>query len=32
VDGANGLARLVVSCDNVTTIPAAALGEQIGVQ
>src|SRR5215217_7573717 len=32
VDAANGLAeRSVVSCDNVTTIPASALGEQIGV-
>jgi mRNA interferase MazF len=32
VGAANGLtARSVVSCDNVTTIPAAALGAQIGV-
>lgn len=32
VDGDNGLAgRSAVSCDNITTIPAAALGEQIGV-
>jgi mRNA interferase MazF len=32
VDAANGLAgRSAVSCDNVTTIPAAALGEQIGI-
>lgn len=32
VDAANGLAGpSVVSCDNVTTIPAAALGGQIGV-
>lgn len=32
VDTANGLASAsVVSCDNVTTIPATALGEQIGV-
>lgn len=31
VDTANGLARpSVVSCDNITTIPASALGEQIG--
>jgi mRNA interferase MazF len=31
VDAANGLAGpSVVSCDNVTTIPAGALGEQIG--
>ena len=31
VGEANGLqAASVVSCDNVTTIPAAALGEQIG--
>jgi len=31
VDAANGLATAsVVSCDNVTTIPRAALGEQIG--
>jgi mRNA interferase MazF len=31
VDAANGLASAsVVSCDNVTTIPKAALGEQIG--
>lgn len=30
VDVANGLASAsVVSCDNVTTIPKAALGEQI---
>jgi mRNA interferase MazF len=29
---ANGLAGpSVVSCDNVTTVPAAALGQQIGV-
>jgi mRNA interferase MazF len=32
VDAANGLAEAsVVSCDNVTTIPARALGAQIGV-
>ena len=32
VDVANGLAGpSVVSCDNVTTIPTSALGEQIGV-
>ncbi|HEY7932192.1 MAG TPA: type II toxin-antitoxin system PemK/MazF family toxin [Solirubrobacteraceae bacterium] len=32
VDTANGLSSpSVVSCDNVTTIPAQALGEQIGV-
>ena len=32
VDADNGLAGAsVVSCDNITTIPAAALGEQIGV-
>jgi mRNA interferase MazF len=32
VDAANGLAGpSVVSCDNVTTIPAAAVGAQIGV-
>jgi len=32
VDAANGLAEpSVVSCDNVTTIPASSLGEQIGV-
>lgn len=32
VDEANGLAGAsVVSCDNVTTIPAGALGEQVGV-
>jgi mRNA interferase MazF len=32
VDRANGLAgSSAVSCDNVTTIPTAALGEQIGV-
>jgi mRNA interferase MazF len=32
VNAANGLAGpSVVSCDNVTTIPATALGEQIGV-
>jgi mRNA interferase MazF len=32
VDAANGLAGpSVVSCDNVTTIPTSALGEQIGV-
>jgi mRNA interferase MazF len=32
VDAANGLAGpSVVSCDNVTTIPRIALGEQIGV-
>jgi len=32
VDAANGLAQpSVVSCDNVTTIPTSALGEQIGV-
>jgi mRNA interferase MazF len=29
---ANGLAgSSVVSCDNITTVPAAALGDQIGV-
>lgn len=32
VDAANGIAQpSVISCDNVTTIPTAALGEQIGV-
>lgn len=32
VDAANGLAELsVVSCDNITTIPTDAVGEQIGV-
>jgi mRNA interferase MazF len=32
VDTANGLAGpSVVSCDNITTIPTNALGEQIGV-
>jgi mRNA interferase MazF len=32
VDAANGLeGPSVVSCDNVTTIPGSALGEQIGV-
>ncbi len=32
VDAANGLAEpSVVSCDNITTIPPAALGAQIGV-
>jgi mRNA interferase MazF len=32
VDTANGLAQpSVVSCDNITTIPTDALGEQIGV-
>jgi mRNA interferase MazF len=32
VDTANGLAQpSVVSCDNITTVPAEALGEQIGV-
>jgi mRNA interferase MazF len=32
VDTANGLSGpSVVSCDNVTTIPTSALGEQIGV-
>jgi mRNA interferase MazF len=32
VDAANGLAGpSVVSCDNITTIPADALGEHIGV-
>lgn len=32
VDAANGLAGpSVVSCDNITTIPANALGAQIGV-
>lgn len=31
VDATNGLAQAsVVSCDNVTTIPRTALGEQIG--
>ncbi|MGA8745350.1 MAG: type II toxin-antitoxin system PemK/MazF family toxin [Solirubrobacterales bacterium] len=30
VDRANGLTQpSVVSCDNVTTIPSAALGEQV---
>lgn len=32
VDAGNGLAEpSVVSCDNITTIPADAVGEQIGV-
>ena len=32
VDGANGLdVASVVSCDNVTTIPKAAIGQQIGM-
>ena len=32
VDAANGLAGpSVVSCDNITTIPTDALGEQVGV-
>lgn len=32
VDATNGLTEAsVVSCDNITTIPADALGEQIGV-
>lgn len=32
VDAANGLTEAsVVSCDNITTIPADAVGEQIGV-
>jgi mRNA interferase MazF len=32
VDAANGLAEpSVVSCDNITTIPTDAVGEQIGV-
>ena len=32
LDARNGLTeKSVVSCDNVTTIPACALGEQIGV-
>lgn len=32
VDSANGLAGpSAVSCDNITTIPVAALGEQIGI-
>ncbi len=32
VDAANGLAEpSVVSCDNVTTVPADAVGEQIGI-
>ena len=32
LDAANGVATLsVVSCDNITTIPKAALGEQVGV-
>jgi len=32
VDAANGLAEpSVISCDNITTIPTRALGEQIGV-
>jgi len=32
VDAANGLKEpSVVSCDNITTIPTDALGEQIGV-
>ena len=32
VDSANGLSESsVVNCDNITTIPADAVGEQIGV-
>lgn len=32
VDSANGLSEpSVVSCDNITTVPADALGEQIGI-
>lgn len=32
VDSANGLSEpSVVSCDNITTIPADAVGEQIGI-
>lgn len=32
VDAANGLEQpSVISCDNITTIPASALGTQIGV-
>ena len=32
VDAANGLAEpSVVSCDNITTVPVAAVGKQIGV-
>ena len=32
VDADNGLAAAsVISCDNITTIPASALGTQIGV-
>jgi mRNA interferase MazF len=32
VDAANGLAEpSAISCDNITTIPKSALGEQIGV-
>jgi mRNA interferase MazF len=32
LDAANGLGGpSVISCDNITTIPAGALGEQIGV-
>jgi mRNA interferase MazF len=32
VDATNGLAEpSVVSCDNITTIPTDAVGEQIGV-
>jgi mRNA interferase MazF len=32
VDAANGLAGpSVVSCDNITTVPASALGKQVGV-
>lgn len=32
VNAANGLAApSVVSCDNITTIPTTALGEQVGV-
>jgi mRNA interferase MazF len=32
VDAANGLGgSSVVSCDNITTIPKTALGEQIGI-
>ena len=31
VDAANGLATAsIVSCDNITTMPVDALGEQIG--
>ena len=32
LDAANGFAEAsVVSCDNITTIPSEALGEQIGI-